>query len=174
MFYRRPMFVGLATAAAVLALVYGLDRAGLLPWVRNDTKGSSSAVAWGWARSARSLPADPVLRTMTSWRTLRTSGPMTGPRSRPDLARRLGEFRVGCSLLLLDPHEPLKKHEGEEDWLVNRCRRWAARLDELMATTDAGEEPVDKLRAEADELVRRVTLRSHDPGPTTYVPWKSG
>ena len=93
------------------------------------------------------------------------------PESRPDLARRLGEFRVGCSLLLLDPHEPLKKHEGEEDWLVNRCRRWAARLDELMATTDAGEEPVDKLRAEADELVRRVTLRSHDPGPTTYVPW---
>ena len=50
-----------------------------------------------------------------------------------DLARRIGEFRQGCSVLILSPHKPLSGQDRA--WLVGKCRAWAAKLDAHLAAS---------------------------------------
>jgi hypothetical protein len=69
------------------------------------------------------------------------------------LAKRIGEFRQGCSVLLLAEHKPLP--EAERVWLVNRCKTWAAKLDKHLTELEAGKD-VLTVRAEMDETVKQI------------------
>jgi hypothetical protein len=51
-----------------------------------------------------------------------------------DLAKRLGEFRKGCSVLLLSRHQPLP--DDDRQWLEVKCRAWAASLDHAVAQVE--------------------------------------
>ncbi len=74
------------------------------------------------------------------------------------LARRIAEFRQGCSVLILSPHRPLPAEDRA--WLVERCRAWAARFDGYLASVEAGKDPLE-VRNQADETINRLidTLR---------------
>jgi hypothetical protein len=69
------------------------------------------------------------------------------------LARRIGDFRQGCSVLILAEHEPLPAEDRK--WLAEKCRAWAAKLDSHLAAVEAGEDP-RKVRAGVDETVRNL------------------
>ena len=86
----------------------------------------------------------------------------TRPDRPPALVRRIAEFRQGCSVLIRSPHRPLSAED--RDWLVEKCRAWAAKFDGYSAAVEAGEDPL-KVRNEADETINRLidTLRGRAP-----------
>jgi hypothetical protein len=144
--YRRPVIVSLTAAASVLVAFFIGQRS-------RPTTVSTVVVtpsAWGWARPgamSEGLPAaaylDRLADAAAEW-----------SRERPDLpaplARRIAQFRQGCSELILAEHQPLAAEDRR--WLVVRCRTWAGALDRHLAAVEAGQDPV-RVRAEVDELV---------------------
>jgi hypothetical protein len=75
------------------------------------------------------------------------------PEKPADLARRLNEFRQGCSTLILAPHQPLAAKDRQ--WLVDKCRAWAVKLDRHLTDVEAGKD-VLQVRREADETVEKL------------------
>jgi hypothetical protein len=161
--YRQPWVVSLATAAAVLLAVYVFNR------VNRPTEGEIGprphevvkapeekvppASGWGWAKRG-ALPSDvtpsdylaKLADAAEEWFKQRPEDPVT-------LSKRIGEFRQGCSVLLLAEHKPLP--EPEHIWLVNRCKTWAAKLDKHLADLEAGRDAA-KVRGEMDETVHQI------------------
>jgi hypothetical protein len=80
------------------------------------------------------------------------------PQDAASLAQRIGELRQGCSRLILADHEPLSADDGQ--WLVGKCREWAAKIDEQLVALEAGAEPHD-VRAQMDTTINKLvqTLR---------------
>ena len=94
------------------------------------------ASRWGWNRPG-ALPQDlgpgeylnRIADAAAEWFNQRPEGPI-------DLARRLGELRQGCSVLILSPHKPLSAQD--RTWLVEKCRAWAAKLDAHLVSLEGG------------------------------------
>ncbi len=156
--FRRPVFVSLATAAAVLLAV------GAALWLAPERFRPGGVVlpAWGWSRPG-ALTAEAsdaaYLRKLADgageWFA-------KGPDDRAALARRLGEFRRGCTTLILQEH-PLSPENQE--WLVTKCRAWGMTLDGHLQALERGDD-VGAVRAAADETVRRLqeSLRARADG----------
>ena len=51
------------------------------------------------------------------------------------VAKRITEFRQGCSMLILAKHAPLSPEDRQ--WLVERCRLWARKLDDHLVALEA-------------------------------------
>jgi hypothetical protein len=153
--YGRPWFVSLATAAAVLACVYtGARQFGLF-----STAANPPAVAWGWARPG-ALPEDaPPAAYLNGLADAAGDWSKKRPDDPAGLARRIGEFRQGCSALILAEHKPLS--EKDRQWLKERCRTWAGKLDLQLTALEAGEEPL-KVRDNVDAIVKRLVDALHE------------
>jgi hypothetical protein len=143
--YRRSWVVSLATAASALVAVIAFDRA--------RDRGSVAAAGWGWSRPGallegvpRSAYLDQLADAARDWFKKR-------PADATALARRIGESRQGCSTLIRAEHRPLSAEN--RDWLVGKCRDWAARLDTHLRAVEAGEAPT-KILGEADETVEKL------------------
>jgi len=135
--------------AAVLVAVVLYDRARPGPQVSVTTAPSG----WGWNRPGalpRDVPPAEYLNKLadaaSEWFKKRSDDPAA-------LAKRLAEFRQGCSVLMLSEHRPLSP--DDRTWLVLKCRTWAAKLDAHLAGVEAGEDP-SKVRAEADETIDKM------------------
>jgi hypothetical protein len=108
---------------------------------------------WGWNRPdalPQNLSAAAYFTRLADsaqeWFTKRPAEPL-------ELARRIAEFRQGCSVLILSPHRPLSAED--RTWLVDKCRAWATKLDAHLAAIEAGQD-VLKVRGEADETVNKL------------------
>jgi hypothetical protein len=108
---------------------------------------------WGWDRPGgfpEHLPPGTYLHYLADvareWLDQRPETPMA-------LARRISEFRRGCTVLILSPHRTLPAED--RSWLVEKCRAWAAKLDAHLAAVEAGQD-VLKVRGEADETINRL------------------
>lgn len=138
----RSLLVAIASAAATVAVVWFQGG-----FVRPAPSG------WGWDRPgalAGSLPPRGYLEQLATaaedWFKKR-------PESRPDLARRIAQFRQGCSTLILADHAALAP--ADRDWLRERCRVWAGKLDAHLAALEAGDD-IEAVRKAADETVNRL------------------
>jgi hypothetical protein len=110
--------------------------------------------AWGFARFAG---ASPEVGREEYLRQLATSaGEWTKqrPTDAAGVARRIGEFRQGCSAILLADHKPLTPEDRK--WLKDRCRTWADALDRHLAAVEAGADPI-AVRTEVDDTVTRIS-----------------
>jgi hypothetical protein len=72
---------------------------------------------------------------------------------RLELARRITEFRQGCSVLILSDHKPLTA--DDRAWLVERCRAWVAKLDAHLAFLESGQ-PAATIRDQADATIHAL------------------
>lgn len=155
----NPWLVSLATAAALLLAVT------LFEFTRLSPKKSHTPVSagWGWNRpdslAAQGSAADYLNRLADAadeWFLQR-------PEEATALARRIGELRQGCSMLIFAEHRPLD--ETERQWLVEKCRAWAAKLDQHLVALESGEDPLD-VRGRADETVRKLVeaMRNRSAG----------
>jgi hypothetical protein len=145
----RRLLGGLATIAAsaavfVTAVVFAM---------RSPGPGENGAVLWGWNKPgalhyelSRDAYLSSLADTADEWFNQRPERPQA-------LARRIAEFRQGCSVVILSIHKPLS--DEERKWLVDKCRSWAAKLDAHLAAIEAGQD-VFKVRAEADETINRL------------------
>lgn len=152
--------VSLAAAAMVLVAVFIAGR-----WSREGILQPPSPSApvvsngWGWSRPD-ALPQNASPR---AYFTHLADAAHEWFNKRPDdslaLARRIAEFRQGCSRLILSQHQPLSA--GDRTWLVEKCRAWAAKLDTHLAAVEAGQDPL-KVRAEADETINKLIAALRD------------
>jgi hypothetical protein len=148
---------GLAAAAAVVFAV------AVWPWQagvqRRPDAGDVAAASWGWNRPG-ALPQDLAPRdylnhladTAHEWFNKRPQDPDA-------LARRIAEFRKGCTVLIESPHRPLSA--ADREWLVGKCRDWSAKLDAHLADLQSGHD-LREVHAQADETVNKLVtaLRS--------------
>jgi hypothetical protein len=154
---RNPWLAALATAAALLLTTFGLIWAGVLTLSFGPAPEPEVAQRWGWDRPGaipEGVPAgeyyDALARAARQWGDVR-------PDDREALLKRIGEYRQGCSRLLIAAHEPLRELGSREDaWLVERCQRWAYRLDQLRDDLEAGRKAVTEVRDAVDEMTRRI------------------
>lgn len=143
--FRNPLVVSVATAAVVLAAVF-------LPEQFESPAGPQVA-GWGWDRPGaldESLLADQYMARLAEsaddWFTKR-------PESAIGVAKRIAEFRQGCSTLILASHRPLTDEDRE--WLVDKCRAWASKLDAHLASVEAGED-IQAVRNATDETITKL------------------
>jgi hypothetical protein len=156
---RRPWVVSLVTAAAMLAGVVLYHRLAT-PVV--EQKGAAS---WGWNRP-EALPQDvSAARYLNHLADGASEWFNKRPESAVEVARRIAEFRQGCSALLLTKHEPLTPED--KAWLVARCRSWAERLDKHLGAVESGVDPLT-VRGETDQtitqLVQALRIRAGEAG----------
>jgi hypothetical protein len=154
--------VGLAATAIVAAsLLLAAFLIPGLPGGRKQSAPSAASSAWGWNRPGAltdDLRPGAYLNRLADaageWFDQRPESPI-------DLARRLGDFRQGCSVLILSPHKPLSAQDRA--WLVEKCRAWAAKLEAVIASLESGENPAairDQADATATALVKALRDRA--------------
>ena len=138
-------------ASAIVAAASILAAACLLVWF--GTQPAGPPPAWGWQDSeilSQDVTAPDYLQNLATaandWFNRR-------PATADELAIRIGQFRSGCSLVMLSEHWPLA--DEDRRWLVDRCRVWATKLDDSLARLEAGGE-VNDVRAEVDKTVARL------------------
>src|SRR5262249_36788481 len=146
--YRRLALFS-AALAACLAVVVGvvLLRQGKPP-------DEPAAVAWGWAKPG-AIPGGDQKPKEDLNQLANEADEWFAKRSEDgaDVGKRLKEFRAGCAELVLAPHKQL--NDKDREWLVERCRAWAGKLNEHLAALEAGRDP-RQVRGEADETVRKL------------------
>jgi hypothetical protein len=146
--------VSVASAAAVLLIALIVVQR----WPDRAEKGQpgptvAAASRWGWDRPdalPQELPRaeylDHLADTAREWFNKRPDTPIA-------LARRIAEFRQGCSVLILSPHRPLSQEDRA--WLVEKCRAWAVKLDAHLAAVEGGRGALE-VRREVDETIDRL------------------
>ena len=75
------------------------------------------------------------------------------------VAKRIHQFRKGCTALLLAEQPQLT--QADRDELRKRCRNWAKQLDQQLAELEEGRDPM-AVRSDVDEMVRRLTKALRD------------
>lgn len=140
--FAHPAFVSLATAAMLLVGVFVVDQFR-----------TAAPSGWGWERPgalAANVPPDEYLNRLANsadeWFKKR-------PESAPELAKRILEFRRGCTTLIFAEHQPLAA--ADREWLVERCRVWAGKLDDHLAQLEGGGS-VQDVRTQADDTVNKL------------------
>jgi hypothetical protein len=119
------------------------------------TGGTDVAAAnWGWAKPAgipreTQKPAEylnALASTSEEWFHKR-------PDDAAGVAKRINEFRAGCSQLIFSPHASLA--QADRDWLVEKCRAWATKLDDHLTELEKGADAL-KVRGDADDTIRKL------------------
>lgn len=153
-FWSQTLLCCLSSAACAVAAVFVLEWSrGKFPKTPADMPAAVAAAPWGWMDDAvfqSDVPAPVYLHKLAKaaeqWFAHRPEDPH-------GVALRIGEFRQGCSRLLLAEHPALSSSDRE--WLHERCRVWAQRLDEHLVALESGANPL-QIREEADATVRRL------------------
>jgi hypothetical protein len=108
---------------------------------------------WGWLRRgafpqelSRADYLERLGREAEEWFNKRPDEPAT-------LARRIAEFRQGCTALILGDHRPLSPQDRR--WLVQTCRKWASDLDEDLAEVESLVNPL-LIRDKVDDTTRQI------------------
>jgi hypothetical protein len=149
---RRKWLVGLTAAVVLLAVGWWL------------TEPLRRPVAWGWARP------DALSRQATREEYLRTLADEAGewfnkrPRTTKELARRIEQFRQGCSALIQSDHRPLP--ESDRRWLVERCRKWSSKFDQSLMDLESGKDMqtvLAQMDATVNQLIDLLRQRARQP-----------
>ncbi|MFI5459247.1 MAG: hypothetical protein ACHRXM_27800 [Isosphaerales bacterium] len=153
--WRSLSVASLAAAAAVVLVVFAVSRWPSCDRAGNGPPGPSvaSSSGWGWNRPdalPQDLPRNAYLNHLAD-------GAQAWFKQRPDdpvaLAKRITEFRQGCSVLIQSPHKPLPA--DDRTWLVEKCRAWMGKLDAHLAALESGQDAL-KVRGEADETINTL------------------
>ncbi len=140
----QTVLLCLCTAAAVLLVVRLWDA---------SNRAGAGVPDWGWARPG----ALPVKAGRPEYFPALAAGGQQWFDRRPDdpaaLARRILEFRRGCTVLLLSDHPSLDA--VDRDWLKGRCRAWAGKLDAALVDLEAGKNTAE-VRAAVDAIAEQL------------------
>ncbi|TWU48628.1 hypothetical protein Poly51_45290 [Rubripirellula tenax] len=122
---------------------------------------STAPIRWGFEKFASDFRTDeanlaPPLDRAGYLREL-ASAAQSWSTKRPDtvteLAIRIGQFRMGCSAILLSEHRPLP--DSDRKWLRQRCETWASALDRHLVAIESGR-PVLDVRGEVDSTAVKI------------------
>ena len=112
-----------------------------------------ASTEWGWNRPdvfkpdlSRAAYLERLATSAEEWKRKKPETPEA-------LARRIVQFREGCTRLILAKHEPLTPKDGA--WLRERCRVWSKKLDEQLAALESGGD-VTSVRNQVDGVVDKL------------------
>jgi hypothetical protein len=144
--YRSPLLASLATAAVLAVGVFAVKpfSAGGPPVTQQG---------WGWSRPGAIDESLTPQQYLTKLSEAANDWHKKTPATPAELAKRIGEFRQGCSSLILSEHKPLKAED--KAWLIERCQAWAKKLDQHLADIESGKDVLE-VRAQADETVNKL------------------
>ncbi|MGB7325651.1 MAG: hypothetical protein WBD31_12325 [Rubripirellula sp.] len=122
---------------------------------------STIPTSWGFEKFASDIRVDevnlqPPLDRAAYLRELASAAESWSkkrPETSADLASRIGQFRMGCSAILLADHKPLP--DSDRAWLRQRCESWASALDRHLAAIESGR-PVIEVRDAVDSTVIKI------------------
>jgi hypothetical protein len=143
----------LASASSLLVAV--------LIYQRSPEPATSIAASdhWGWLRPdafpQQMAPAEyltQLAQEAEEWFNRR-------PDDRKALARRIAEFRQGCSTLILAEHCPLSPQDRQ--WLVRTCRQWASDLNKSLEDVENCVNPL-LVREKVDQSARQIAKQLRD------------
>jgi hypothetical protein len=109
--------------------------------------------AWGFEKFAAAAPTVGRAEYLRRLAAAAREWSAKRPADALGLARRIGEFRRGCTEVILAAHPALPPED--RTWLKDRCRQWAAALDRHLAAVEAGGDPA-AVRAEVDDTATRI------------------
>ncbi|QDT14993.1 hypothetical protein [Alienimonas californiensis] len=112
-----------------------------------------ATIGWGWAGPEGLPQADSPRAYLNELADEAEEWFGKRPEDAPAVAKRIAEFRAGCSVLILAEHPALSPASAE--LLREKCRNWAAALDAQLAAVEAGEPPIE-VRSRTDETVRKL------------------
>jgi len=78
------------------------------------------------------------------------------PVNAEQLASRMKDFRESCDKLLAAKHPQLPA--ADRDWLYERCRLWAGKIDASLAKLNADPSQLKAVNAEMDETVNKLMI----------------
>ncbi|MBW3598060.1 MAG: hypothetical protein KY475_12375 [Planctomycetes bacterium] len=163
-FWRQTLTASLASAACAVLAVFVLEMflAGDEPRAVSQSP-AAAAAGWGWMQDESLSGADTASGHLLQLAGAAEEWFHRRPDTAPAVGRRIGEFRQGCTQLILAEHDPLA--EADRAWLRERCRAWAGELDANLSALESGADPQAVL-AEADETVTRLigALRARADG----------
>ncbi len=143
---RSNWTVMLVTAAAALLVGFFLgDRFGPQP--------PPVASGWGWQRPGTLEAAGTQREYLNHLADAAEEWFKKRPETPATVAKRISEFRDGCTMLLLAEHRPLA--DDTRKWLRERCSAWAGKLDAHRSGIEAGQD-VRVVRDAADETVKKL------------------
>jgi len=155
----RRWVLGFATVAAVLVAVWGLG-------------GFSSD--WGWNRPSIQRGNVDASKYMNRLADAGEEWFNELPTTAPELMQRIEDIKRGCLQLTFAEHRPLAL--ADREWLVERCRAWAGKIEQQrILLRDDGEvvavqkemdavmrQAVDAMRKRAAILVATLECRSNN------------
>jgi hypothetical protein len=119
------------------------------------------AATWGWNRPdamdgelSRADYLERLAEAADQWFSQKGT-------SAVDVAVRLTEFRQGCARLQLAGHAPLDA--ADREWLLERCRKWSAQIDQHLARLENGAAP-ETVLSDANEMVNRLIKALRERG----------
>jgi hypothetical protein len=141
---RRVPWAAFSIAAALLIGLFGW-------WQFQQSRGPTSG--WGFDKPgvlAAEMPARDYLNSLAD-----AAGEWFNkhPSRVEGLTKRLTEFRHGCDTLLAAPHPQLAA--ADREWLLDRCRVWAGKLDGHIADLNSGKD-LETVRGEADATINKL------------------
>lgn len=151
MLWIRRLIPGIWAASIVMVALLG--------WVAVHRGEKLAAFQWGWnnpkvLEANVSSPAylNELANAAEQWFE---EQPETADR----LAKRITEFRLGCTRLILAEKKPLSP--DDRHWLNTKCRAWGEKLDHELQSIDAGAQPL-QVRDKIEEIVKESvkTFRS--------------
>ncbi|HEV3386103.1 MAG TPA: hypothetical protein VG097_14885 [Gemmata sp.] len=139
----------LATAAAILVAFHFVP----------INQQQDTAKAWGWQKP----DAFPTNLDRVAYLNRLADEADEWFNKRPDnvaaAAKRISEFREGCTALLLAEHSPLTP--ADRIWLKERCQKWSQALDSTLAKLEENRDVVVALGA-ADETAKKLSRAIRD------------
>ncbi|MFH5806798.1 hypothetical protein ACG2DA_22355, partial [Alienimonas sp. DA493] len=130
--------LALAGLSGLVGLALGLAAVVFLPSVDPQPV---VTIAWGWAGPDGLPQADSPRAYLDGLADEAEEWFGKRPEAAPAVAKRIAEFRTGCSVLILAEHPALS--EASAELLREKCRNWAAALDDQLAAVEAGEPPLE-------------------------------
>jgi hypothetical protein len=147
--FSHPLVVCLTTAASLLAALWVVDA---LP--RSQPTTAPTPVAWGWSKPGAMPEQASRDEYLSGLATAADEWFKKTPSDPQELATRISQFRAGCSTLILAEHRPLSKEDRQ--WLVDKCRAWATKIDGHLAALESGTSTTD-VRTAMDDTVRKLS-----------------
>ncbi len=153
----RAAAVGLAATAAAVTLGFFVFRSLPEPTALLPTPLEPTEVAWGWNAPDLFAGSPTPLEYLRRLADAGNEWSDERPETKPAVAQRIREMRMGCQRLIDHQHAPLAPNQDAA--LKQLCRKWLGQFNDLQVELEQDERTPREAREAMDQIVAKLTQR---------------
>ncbi len=153
----RAAAVGLAAIAAAVTLGFFVFRSLPEPTALLPTPLEPTEVAWGWNAPDLFAGSPTPLEYLRRLADAGNEWSDERPETKPAVAQRIREMRIGCQRLIDHQHAPLAPNQDAA--LKQLCRKWLGQFNDLQVELEQDERTPREAREAMDQIVAKLTQR---------------